>query len=399
MSIDYKKALETASKSMIRVHEPDQLIKMIVRMIVQKVKVSHANILLHDKAKKSYILTVSRGPRGLKVPSGFTKMDHTNPLIRLFIEKQDGVSKANLLFGDNGISYSKGKKFLDIIANQELNQLLKEALYQMEIFETVTCIPSYFVDELIGILLLGKKNDGSEFDKDEIDFFTALASDVAMAINNAQTFKQLEQAFQDLKNELERNKRLFISITDAMAAAIDAKDHYTHGHTTRVKDVSHLICDRLAHKKVKGIDEKFLEHVDIASVLHDIGKIGVPEAILNKQGPLTNEEFRIIKEHPEIGETILKSIDGLEDCLLAVKYHHEKYDGSGYPEGLKGDQIPMIAAIICVADAYDAMVSDRPYRKGLSKEKAIAEIVSLAGKQFHPEVSAIMNELYQEGKL
>ena len=393
-AIDYKKALETASKSMIRVHDPDKLIKMIVRMIVQKVKVSHANILLHDREKGTYVMSVSRGPRGLKVPAGFTRMDHTNPLIRLFKER-----KADLLFNDSAVMYSKGKKFLDIIANQELNQLLRDALYQMEIFETVTCIPSYFVDELIGVLLLGKKDDGTEFDKSELDFFTALASDVAMAINNAQTFKQLQQSFVDLKTELDRNKRLFISITDAMAAAIDAKDHYTHGHTTRVKEVSHLICDRLAKNKAKGVDDKFREHVDIASVLHDIGKIGVPEAILNKQGPLTPEEFKIIKDHPAIGETILKSIDGLEDCVLAVKYHHERYDGTGYPEGLKGDQIPLIAAIICVADAYDAMVSDRPYRKGLPKEKAISEIVTLAGKQFHPEISAIMNELYQEGKV
>ena len=384
---------------MIRVHDPDKLIKMIVRMIVQKVKVSHANILLRDREKNTYILTISRGPRGLKVPQGCIRMDNANPLIRLFTEKVDDQTKAELLFGDNGVSYSKGKKFLDIISNQELNQLLRDALYQMEIFETVTCIPSYFVDDLIGILLLGKKHDNTEFDKDEIDFFSALASDVAMAINNAQTFKQLQKAFTDLKNELDRNKKLFLSITDAMAAAIDAKDHYTHGHTTRVKDVSHLICEKLAGKRVKGIDEKFREHVDIASVLHDIGKIGIPEAILNKQGPLTPEEFKIIKDHPSIGENILRSIDGLEDCLLAVKYHHERYDGSGYPEGLKGDQIPLIAAIICVADAYDAMVSDRPYRKGLPKEKAITEIVTLAGKQFHPEISLIMKELYLEGKM
>ncbi|HNQ50320.1 MAG TPA: HD domain-containing protein [Candidatus Omnitrophota bacterium] len=400
MSIDYKKALETASKSMIRVHDPDKLIKMIVRMIVQKVNVSHANILLHNKAKQCYILTVSRGPRGLKVPTGFTKMDEANPLIRLFTERDTNrQTKAELLFGDNGVSYSKGKKFLDIVTNPEFNQLLRDALYQMEIFETVLCIPSYFVDELIGILLLGRKLNDAEFDKDEIDFFTALASDVAMAINNAQTFKQLQQAFVDLKTELDRNKKLFLSITDAMAAAIDAKDHYTHGHTTRVKDVSHLICEKLAHKKTPGVNPKFREHVDIASVLHDIGKIGIPEAILNKQGPLTPEEFKIIKDHPSIGENILKSIEGLEDCLLAVKYHHERYDGTGYPEGLKGDQIPLIAAIICVADAYDAMVSDRPYRKGLPKEKAITEIVTLAGKQFHPEISAIMHELYQEGKV
>jgi len=220
-----------------------------------------------------------------------------------------------------------------------------------------------------------------------------------MAINNAQTFKQLQQAFADLKNELDRNKKLFLSITDAMAAAIDAKDHYTHGHTTRVKTISYLICEKLVSRKVPGVNDSFRELVDIASVLHDIGKIGIPEAILNKKEPLTSEEFKIIKDHPLIGENILKSIEGLEDCILAVKYHHERYDGTGYPEGLKGEQIPLIAAIICVADAYDAMVSDRPYRKGFSKENAINEIVNLAGKQFHPQIAAIMNELYREGKL
>ena len=201
-----------------------------------------------------------------------------------------------------------------------------------------------------------------------------------MAIHNAQMFSQLVK-------EVDKNKRLFMNMTEALAQAIDAKDHYTHGHTNRVKEVSLSIARRWFQKHTIPIDENFLRDIHIASTLHDIGKIGVPEAILNKQGPLTPDEFNVIKQHPSIGEKILQSIEGLDNCIAAVKYHHERFDGSGYPDGLTGDQIPLIAAIICVADAYDAMVSDRPYRKGLSKEQAIKEIMSMAGTQFHPEIS------------
>lgn len=387
MAIDYKKELENASKTMILVHDPDVLIRLIVRMIVQKVKVSHANILLHDKNKDTYIIRVSRGPKGLKVPEGFTRMDKDNPLVRMFREK-----KSNLLFGDNTILYSKGKKFTEIIANEDLNHLLRDSLYQMEIFDATACIPSYFRDELLGILFLGKKQDGTEFERDELDFFMALASDVSMAIRNA-------QLFEELIGELEKKKKLFFHTTVALAAAIDAKDHYTHGHTNRVTNISMEICQKLNARHRNMLTDKFLEDVHIASLLHDIGKIGIPESILNKPGALTAEEFKVIKEHPGIGEDILRLVKGLDYALQGVKYHHEKFDGTGYPEGLKGDAIPLIAAIICAADAYDAMVSERPYRKGLPKEKAITEIVTLAGKQFHPEISSIMQELYQEGRI
>jgi HD-GYP domain-containing protein (c-di-GMP phosphodiesterase class II) len=393
MAINYKKELEDASKTMILVHDPEKLIKRIVRMIIQKVKVSHANILLRDEKKETYLITVSRGVKGLKVPVGFTRLDNDNPLIRIFNERTlNGNTKASLVSSTGTILYAHAKNTLAILSNEEFRSLLSNALYQMEIFETVACVPSYFHDELIGLLLLGRKNDDSEFTGEELNFFSALASDVAMAIHNAQMFSELEK-------EVAKNKQLFMNMTEALAQAIDAKDHYTHGHTNRVKEVSLAIAKRWFHKHTIPIDENFLRDIHIASTLHDIGKIGVPEAILNKQGPLTPEEFNVIKQHPSIGEKILQSIVGLDNCISAVKYHHERFDGMGYPEGLKGEQIPLIAAIICVADAYDAMVSDRPYRKGLSKEKAISEITTMAGKQFHPEISLIMEELYKEGKV
>ncbi|MDD5730964.1 MAG: HD domain-containing protein, partial [Candidatus Omnitrophica bacterium] len=137
----------------------------------------------------------------------------------------------------------------------------------------------------------------------------------------------------------------------------------------------------------------------IAALLHDIGKIGIPEKILNKEAPLTADEWKIMKEHPVIGATILQSISELEHVILGVKYHHERYDGTGYPEGLNNGNIPMHAAIIAVADSFDAMTTDRPYRKAKNVEESVKEIESLSGKQFHPNVASALVQLYNEGSI
>lgn len=389
MAIDYKKELETAAKSMILVHEPDVLIKMIVRMIVQKVEVSHAGILLHykDRDRDTYILTVSRGRLGAKIPTGFARLDADNPLIRLFREHKD-----KLLFNDGAVIYEEAKKILKKNSiDIDLKQLLSQALYQMEMFDTVACIPSYFGEDLLGLLLLGKKKNGRKFGQDELDFFVALASDVAMAIRNAQIFKQLQ-------DELDKKQQLFINTTIALATAIEAKDRYTRGHTERVTNLSLEIAQRMIKENPK-LDDKFLENLHIAALLHDIGKIGIPETILNKEGLLDEEEWKKMKMHPSIGATILQPIKELEYIIQGVKYHHERFDGKGYPEGLKENNIPLIAAIISVADSFDAMTTDRPYRRSKSKEETVREIQSLAGQQFHPQVASALLQLYQEGKI
>jgi HD-GYP domain-containing protein (c-di-GMP phosphodiesterase class II) len=388
MGINYKKELEGAAKTMILVHEPHTLIKMIVRMIVHKVKVNHAGILLHDKEKDSYILTVSRGSAGLKIPSGFARMDADNPLITFF---RKNFSKK--IFNDGAVVYDEARKKLK--GNRikpAVKQKLKSALYQMEMFEAVACIPSYFRDELLGLLLLGNKTNRKKFAQDELDFFVALASDVAMAIRNARLFLELEQ-------ELDKKQRLFMHTTIALAAAIDAKDHYTHGHTSRVTNLSLEIARIIKHNNKHPFNDKFMENVNVAGLLHDIGKIGIPESILNKQGPLNDEEWKKMKEHPIVGSSILQPIRELEEAILGVKYHHERFDGTGYPEGLKGNEIPLIASIISAADAFDAMTSDRPYRRALSKEEAVNEINRQNGKQFDPEVANALVELYNQKKI
>jgi len=216
-----------------------------------------------------------------------------------------------------------------------------------------------------------------------------------MAIRNAQLFKELQI-------ELDKERRLFIHTTVALAAAIDAKDHYTHGHTSRVTNLTLEIAKKITQKYrsySEKFNEKFMENLHIASLLHDIGKIGIPETILNKEGSLNQEEKKKMQEHPSVGALILQPIKELAEPLSGVKYHHERYDGSGYPEGLKGEQIPVIALIIAVADAFDAMTTDRPYRRALSKEEAVKEIRNASGKQFDPLFASALAELCQEGKI
>lgn len=371
---------------MILIHEPQILIKMIVRMIVQKVGVQHAGILLHNKDKDTYVLTVSRGKRGLKVPAGFVRMDADNPLIRFFRERYD----KKLFKGPEALEFIRLKEMLrEKKLGERTAHLIEKVIYQMEIFEAEVCVPSFFRDDLLGILLLGSKQNNCRFREDELDFFGALASDVAMALRNAGLFR-------DLEDELQKRRSLFIHTTVALAAAVDAKDHYTHGHISRVTNYSLAIGEKLfrqsgispkAGKEHRDFDDHFMENLHIASLLHDIGKIGTPEKLLNKISELTIGERKIIQRHVLDGVTILQSIKELGDALAGVKYHHERYDGKGYPEGLKGKQIPLLASIIAVADTFDAMTTDRPYRMAKTKEEARAELKRYSGAQFDPEVT------------
>jgi len=388
MIIDYKKELESAAKNMILVHDPELLINMTVRMIVEKAKVGHASILAYNKNEDSYILNISRGSLGSKIPVGLARIDKENPLVIFFKQGHD-----EKIFKRRAVVYEELRnKLKNNSLQKETKVLIRHVLYQMETFYAQVCVPIDFRDELLGVLLLGEKENGKHFTGIELDFFVALTSHVSMAIKNAQLVKQLEA-------EWEKKRQLFIRTTIALAAAIEAKDNYTHGHTTRVTSLSLLIAEKIAQKYEKPFNDKFLEDLQVASLLHDIGKIGIPEYILNKEGPLTEDERVMIKEHPLKGVAILKSIKELEGPLLGVKYHHERYDGMGYPEGLKGDQIPMIASIISVADSFDAMVTDRPYRRKLSKGDALEEIQYLVGKQFHPRATHALVELCQEDKI
>lgn len=192
---------------------------------------------------------------------------------------------------------------------------------------------------------------------------------------------------QKLKAENERMHNIYVEITQALTGTIDAKDKYTKGHSNRVALYSKMLAERL------GLSSKEVENVYMQAMLHDIGKIGVPDAIINKPGKLTDEEYEIIKTHPVIGSDILKSITSLKGIEVGARSHHERFDGKGYPDGLKGEQIPFSARIIGVADAYDAMTSNRSYRSYLAQDVVRAEIVKGKGTQFDPNIADKMLEI------
>jgi HD superfamily phosphohydrolase YqeK len=205
----------------------------------------------------------------------------------------------------------------------------------------------------------------------------------------AEAFNQAAESIAGKQTQLDKAYREFV---ESMARTLDARDPYTAGHSLRVAHYSRAVGQRLA------LSEKDLEIIETGARLHDIGKIGIPDAVLQKAGRLTEEEFQIIKAHPQIGKRMLKRVGGFEPYLPVVEYHHENHDGSGYPYGMRGKDIPLCARIVHVADAYDAMTSHRTYRKAMPHERAVRILRDCAGSQFDPEVVSVFVELFPADK-
>lgn len=185
-------------------------------------------------------------------------------------------------------------------------------------------------------------------------------------------------------------KTLSVEVMEALAHTIDAKDEYTRGHSVRVAKYSRMLAERM------GLSSNECEDVYYMALLHDIGKIGVPNEIINSTSRLTNDEYAVIKTHPGVGYDILAEIKSRPDLSIGARWHHERFDGKGYPDGKKGDEIPFYARIIAVADSYDAMTSNRSYRKYMEQDKVRSEIENNAGTQFDPDIAKCMLEIIDQ---
>ena len=221
-------------------------------------------------------------------------------------------------------------------------------------------------DTLLGVIQLCNKQGNSSFTYEDLDLLKILGSQIAFVIQNAELFNNLEKAYLDTLS--------------ALTNAIDAKDSYTRGHSDRVTDLSVKLAVEA------GVDYEDVEKIRLGGMLHDIGKIGIPEIILNKPGRLDNSEYEIIKSHPVLGVSILGSVEFLQKIVPIIKHHHERYDGKGYPDQLKGEEIPYLARIVSIVDTFDAMTTNRPYRKALTTEESLKEIERCKGSQFDPEL-------------
>jgi putative nucleotidyltransferase with HDIG domain len=227
-------------------------------------------------------------------------------------------------------------------------------------------VPILYKQKTLGVINLNNKGDGGVFTKNDLDFVSLLVSQAAIAIENARLFEEL--------------KETHFQVITALAEALEAKDAATGHHSDRLLRLALQVADCL------HLSEDQTENLRYAAVLHDIGKIRISEAILRKPGPLTPDEYEEIKKHPLMGAELVKKIKFLEPVATVVCAHHERYDGQGYPNQLVGEEIPIEARIVAVLDTYDAITSDRPYRRALGKERAIQELQAFAGRQFDPKV-------------
>jgi diguanylate cyclase (GGDEF)-like protein len=236
--------------------------------------------------------------------------------------------------------------------------------------DELVAIPIYVRDEFSGVVVCIDRSDGFGDLDDEV--LLALGDQAGAALNNT-----------SLHDELRRS---YVSTIRVLAEAIQAKDPFLRGHSEEVSDYVAAVAREL------GLDERIREQLSIGSLLHDLGKIGISERILHKPAKLTQEEFAIIQLHPRIGYRLIEQVPSLRPVAPAILHHHERYDGDGYPTGLKGEQIPLEARIVCVADAFSAMTADRPYRARMPLAEACEELERHAGTQFDPEIVRVFVE-------
>ncbi|WP_041723234.1 HD-GYP domain-containing protein [Dictyoglomus thermophilum] len=340
--------------SKLNIHE---LLELIMNLVKENLNVEACSLMLLNRNKEELYFEIALGEKGEK------------------------IKRYSLKVGE-GIAGKVAETGIPIIENDvENNPFFTSKFDSLTSFKTksLLCVPLVYQDEIIGVIEVINKKGKSKFSKNDLKLLQAIANQASIAIKNA-------LLYQDLKN-------LFFDTIESLVSAIDAKDPYTHGHSKRVSEVAVMIAKEINNS------ESFLEKVKLAGLLHDIGKIGIDERILTKKDKLTQEEREIIKKHPTIGRRILEPIELLKDIIPGVEEHHERYDGSGYPKGLRGDRISLLGRIISVADVLDALTSDRPYRKGLEVELAVLEISKLSGIEFDPFIVSILNDLYKRGKL
>jgi putative nucleotidyltransferase with HDIG domain len=247
-------------------------------------------------------------------------------------------------------------------------------------FRSILCAPLRTKDQVIGVIFLDNRVHIGLFDDRDLELLTAFANQAAIAIENARLFDGLQAANRELEAANRELETAYDATLKGWVRALDLRDKETKGHTQRVTILTRLLA------KAFGFEGEGLAHITRGALLHDIGKMAIPDSILLKPGDLTPEERDLMKRHPVLAYEMLQPIQFLHPAIDIPHCHHERWDGNGYPRGLKGGQIPLMARIFAVADVWDALISDRPYRKGMDPVEVRQYIRSLSGTHFDPQV-------------
>ncbi|HUT53077.1 MAG TPA: GAF domain-containing protein [bacterium] len=296
-------------------------------------------------------------------------------------EKGDAVKEIRLKMGEGIAGWVAKEGQSDLVRDTSTDPRWASRVDRKSKFQTrnMVTVPMRARGRAIGVLQAINKLHDKSFDTEDLRLLESLADQVAIALENARLY--------------EEQKVMFKETAEALATAIEKRDPYTGGHTKRVRDY----C--MATAKYMDLTPEDREWLELAAILHDAGKIGVDDQVLRKPGRLTDDEFNQMKQHPVFGFDILQHVKPLSPAIPGMKHHHERFDGKGYPEGLVNGAIPLIARIIAVSDTWDAMTSDRPYRKGLSHDIANAELKKCTGTQFDGVVVEAFLKAYQNGEI
>lgn len=332
------------NKIIISTLDLDELLNLIMKLATQVVRAEASSLMLLDEQNQELYFNVALGDKGEKIKE-------------IRIKVGEGIA---------GYVAAHGESLIVNDVSQDARFTARFDNATSFTTKNILCVPLKAKNHIVGVMEAINNQDKGSFEQDDQYLFEIFASQAAIAIENAQLFKNLREAY--------------IRAINSLTEAINAKDNYTAGHVDRVGEYALAIAHEM------NLNEETIETIKEAAVLHDVGKIGIPESLLNKPGKLSDEEFAIMKTHPVVSAKIVKPL-GLSTAIMnAIKHHHERLDGRGYPDSLKGEAISLEARILCAADSYDAMITDRPYRKGLSQEIAIGELRKNSGTQFDPAV-------------
>jgi HD-GYP domain-containing protein (c-di-GMP phosphodiesterase class II) len=348
-------ALTSASTVVNSTLDLKQLLKLVMELAARTLRAEASSILLKDKATGDLLFDIATGEAADQVKT-------------LRVPRGQGIAGAVAESGESLLvpDCSKDPRFFK--AADEKTQFVTRS---------IIAVPLQARGETIGVVEVLNRLGEVPFSQADLRLLQALAHQSAVAIQNAQLFADLQESF--------------LATVRALAQAVDAKDSYTAGHSSRVTLYSVIIGEEL------GLDGDQLRRLRLSGLLHDVGKIGIRDSVLGKPGQLTDEEFAVMKSHPTVGEHILSPVPQLAEVIPGVVSHHERFDGRGYPRGLKAEEIPLSGRIIGVADAFDAMTSDRVYRPRLSDEVALGELRKHSGTQFDSRVVTAFLAAYDKG--
>lgn len=352
--------IETIGTKLRKDIEIKELINNIIVSAQKMLEAEACSLYLVDDNKEELYFEVALGEKG-------------HLLKKVKVKIGEGVSGTVAQTGEilNIPDISKDERF-------NKNRKVADSIGFKE--KAMLTVPIKLRDEVLGVIQFINKKGGGVFTKRD--------EETVLLLIQIQIVNNLEKAIL-----YDRLRQTFVDSIETLVSTIEARDENTKGHSKRVSELASVLGMYLQ------IGMKEVEKLRYAGILHDVGKIGIRDAVLNKQGPLLDEEYRIMKTHPQLGDAILQNISSLEPCIReAAKHHHERFDGRGYPDQLKGEEIPLFARILAVVDTYDAMTCDRVYRKGLPKEVALEEIEKGRGTQFDPYIAGEFIEMMKEMK-